>query len=265
MSIFKKIYEDFFKKSRLGNYEELLKSAKDKGYQMLGIFDFYTLVKSGESLTNKRIIINRHDIDTSPKVARKMFQIEKKVFGKNGSSTYYFRDSTTDTKLIKEIESYGYETGYHYESIANFIKKKRNASPLFLNNNLEDIKNLFSLELNKYKKKTNTLSRTVASHGDFINVKIGIPNYSLLADCDLRTNNNIVAEAYDEIISKNIQKRYADHILERTFVKTVCENLDCNVVMILTHPRNWKVDFIENIKANFSRLFWGVRFHFFKH
>ena len=104
MKINVRLYEDYWKKSRLKDYQNMLEYAKKNGYEMAGILDFYTMVENGKLSKDfydgdKKLLINRHDIDTSPKVARKMFEIEKQVYGKNASATYYFRDSTVDTRL----------------------------------------------------------------------------------------------------------------------------------------------------------------------
>ena len=93
LNIRTRIYEDYLKKSRLNEYAKLLTTAKNEGYKMLSIIDFYRFIKGGTAIGEK-ILINRHDIDTSPNVAAKMFEIEKSIYGQNGSSTYYFRDCT---------------------------------------------------------------------------------------------------------------------------------------------------------------------------
>jgi len=121
--MFNRIYEDYFKRSRLDNYYNLLNKAKNSGYHMVGILDFFKMIDS-PGWEKEKILINRHDIDTSPAVARRMFEIEKQVYGKEGSATYYFRRKTIDKRLIEEIEDFGYETGFHYETIANYAKKK---------------------------------------------------------------------------------------------------------------------------------------------
>lgn len=123
MGLKNRIYEDYFKKSRLPEYKKILETARENDYKMVGILDFYNIMKDDPEILEKRkVLINRHDIDTSPKVARKLFNIEKEVYGHEGSATYYFRESTIDKKLISDIEAYGYETGYHYEQLATFEK-----------------------------------------------------------------------------------------------------------------------------------------------
>ena len=124
MGLKRRIYEDYFKKSRLPGYRRTLQAAKDNGYQMVGVLDFARITRSGKP-TGQKIYINRHDIDTSPKVAAEMFEIEKEIYGKDGCATYYFRDITTDKRLIKEIDAYGYETGYHYEELAAYAKEHK--------------------------------------------------------------------------------------------------------------------------------------------
>ena len=49
MKLSQRIYEDYFKKSRLPKYKEVLTLAKENGYKMVGIMDFYNLVASGET------------------------------------------------------------------------------------------------------------------------------------------------------------------------------------------------------------------------
>ena len=120
MRLKQRIYEDYLKPCRLPEYKAVLEYFRDAGYRMVGILELYKMV-TGNGVSGK-VFVNRHDIDTSPKVARAMFEIEKFVYGHNGSATYYFRNSTIDKKLIADIENYGYETGYHYEELATYEK-----------------------------------------------------------------------------------------------------------------------------------------------
>jgi len=260
MVFFKKIYEDFLKASRLNQYKKLLQNAKNKGYKMMGILDFYNHISNNNQIIDK-ILINRHDIDTSPKTARKMFEIEKSVYGNLGSSTFYFRDKTTDLKLINDIENFGYETGYHYETISNYDKKNYLGKVDLLKDKFNDIEEEFEKEFESYKRKTKTESLTISSHGDFVNVFLNFQNYELLKNnIELRKRNNIVVEAYDECINKYVEKRFADQVLIEKFCDTVNQNLDCNVVLILTHPRQWKKDILWNIKDNIIRIIEGIKY-----
>ena len=48
MKLSQRIYEDYFKKDRLPKYREVLTIAKENGYSMVGILDFYNLIASGQ-------------------------------------------------------------------------------------------------------------------------------------------------------------------------------------------------------------------------
>lgn len=82
-----------------------------------------------------------------------MFNIEKKVYGKAGNSTFCFRDSTLDVSLINDIEVYGYETGYHYEELATFEKNKKYRDASFIREHLPEIRQQFEKDFYRYKKQ----------------------------------------------------------------------------------------------------------------
>lgn len=260
LKIYKRLYEDYFKKSRLKNYEKLLIAARNNGYKMVSIIDFYNIVSERALDKTDRFLINRHDIDTSPKVAKKMFEIEQKVYGKQGSATYYFRKSTYDIDLIKAIDSYGYEIGYHYEEIATFEKKKKLRSIAAIKNCFPEIKKMFLNNLETFRKETGCKILSIASHGDFVNVKLNYQNNELLKEPDIRKQSGILVEAYDDIIENSSHHRYADQKLLERFTDAVIEDFSrkTSAILLLTHPRNWEVDICANTKDNILRLFEGV-------
>lgn len=263
MGLKNKIYEDYFKKSRLPEYKKILEMARENDYRMVGILDFYNMMKENPKLLEKqRILINRHDIDTSPKVAREFFNIEKNVYGHDGSATYYFRESTIDKKLISDIEAYGYETGYHYEQLATFEKKHKLKNVERILEHLPEMREQFRKDLVEYRKKTNTASVTVASHGDFVNTKYDLQSVEILKDTKLRKELKIIVEAYDDDIEGYLDERFADHILVADFgtevVRAISDGSNC--VLMLTHPRNWKVDVLSNTKENMKRLVEGISY-----
>ena len=262
MKILYRLYEDYFKKSRLPQYENLLRYAKEHRYQVVGVLEFFDLVNDNKINNNSRIIINRHDIDTSPKVARKMFLIEKKVLGQEGSSTFYFRNSTLNVELIKEIEQSGYETGYHYEDVAAYTKKKGLKNRESILKELPAIREQFKRSLSNYRAITGTESATVASHGDFINTRYDIQSVEILKDISLRKELGILVEAYDNSICSLVNERFADQVLLAGFSNKVVESINNNVpcIMMLTHPRNWEVDVWANTVENFVRLFEDLRY-----
>ena len=257
MRLKQRIYEDYFKPSRLPEYRAVLECFKDAGYRMVGILEWYGMVAAGGGLD--KVFINRHDIDTSPKVAREMFEIEKSVYGRDGSATYYFRNSTVEKKLIADIENYGYETGYHYEELATYEKSHKLKNVEKMGAALPECRKMFLEDIKRFREETGSRCLTVASHGDFINTKYKIQNVEILGDKNTREQAGIVVEAYDKVVTQPIEARYADQMLLGKFSEEVKKGIaeKHNVIMTLTHPRNWKVDALANTLDNFGRLWQG--------
>ncbi len=260
MRLKQRIYEDYLKPSRLPEYKAVLECFKDAGYRMVGILDFYKMVTEGG--VNGKVFVNRHDIDTSPRVAIEMFEIEKSVYGHDGTATYYFRDSTVDKKLIADIENYGYEIGYHYEELATYEKSHKLKNVEKMRAALPECRKMFLEDIKRFRKETGSRCLTVASHGDFINTKYKIQNVEILADSDIRTKAGVVVEAYDQEVTQPIKARYADQVLLGRFPDEVKKGIadGNNVVMTLTHPRNWKVDFLANTLDNVERFWQGWKY-----
>ena len=127
-----RLYNDYIMPNRYKEYEELIKKFQVNNYEFICVKDYKKLE---ENVTKKYIII-RHDIDSDISIARKMFEIEKRLGVK---STYYFRLCTIDKKLIKDIDSYGSEVGYHYEELAQFCKENKRISKQFAEEHLAEI------------------------------------------------------------------------------------------------------------------------------
>lgn len=80
MDIKKRLYNDFFRPSKEDDYERILKTAKDYGYE------FHTLLSLenyGGNSQKQKCLLLRHDIDTADfKILKKMLFLEKKVWSK---------------------------------------------------------------------------------------------------------------------------------------------------------------------------------------
>jgi hypothetical protein len=74
----------------------------------------------------------------------------------------------------------------------------------------ESIKTDFKNNFNKIKQQIGYKIRSVASHGDFIKRKLGIYNYEILFDKNLRANLGIYVEAYDDILFRNFDVYICD-------------------------------------------------------
>lgn len=256
--IFKRLYDDIFRPTRLPLYEKMMEQVMVHGYQSITIFDYFVLIQNNAIDINSKFLIIRHDIDTDPKTARELFLIEKKYGIK---STYYYRLKTASEDTIREILMHGGEVGYHYEEIATYAKKYKIKSIGDNNRHIEDIQNLFQTNFEYFKRKYQTESRTVASHGDFINKKLKYPNYNLLNDSDFRKRLNILVEAYDDSFMKNVTCRISDLgkidkiWTPRSFFDALASNE--HVLYVLIHPRQWHTRIASNIKENWTRFIEG--------
>lgn len=76
MRLNERFFEGFFKKSRLKDYKDIIASAYEAAYKMYSVRGYGHLVAYGQEPTGK-VLINRHDVDSSCKVERMMFDIDE--------------------------------------------------------------------------------------------------------------------------------------------------------------------------------------------
>jgi hypothetical protein len=255
-----RIYEDFLMPSRLGEYEQLLKCALEHEYHTYSILQFWKITEGGKKLPPGNVLIIRHDIDTDVTTAEQMWNIENAL---HVTSTYYFRLSTLDIQLMKRIEEAGSEASYHYEELAAICKRDRLRTPDEVQSRLHDIRELFSQNLKQLRERTGLPMRSVASHGDFINRKLGIRNVLILQDTNFRKEVDIDVEAYDGSAMNLVESQYTD-IPYPMFWKpsdpmSAFKN-NVRVVYILVHPRHWRTAIIENLTDDIRRLYEQIRY-----
>ncbi len=259
MAIFNRIYSDYLLPSRLKEYDSLLQEANTNGYLHVTISHFYSLIQKGELSAEQKYFIHRHDIDTDVSTARAMFEIEKK----NGvKSSWYFRRSTFDIELMKEIHNYGSEVGYHYEELSDFCKKHRMKSVDKVKENYEAIRALFKENFIDLEKRCGFKINSIASHGDFVNRKLGLPNHSFV-NKSLLQELDIDFECYDDILLKNYQNILSDTIYPRFYKpQNPLQLIDEGKIRIylLSHPRHWRKAIWINTVDNIQRFIEGIRY-----
>lgn len=258
--ILRRMYSDFLLPSRLEEYKNLIINALTNNYSVISVEQFYEIGVMDKQADNAKYLVLRHDIDTDVTTARMFFEIEKKL---EVHSSFYFRLSTIDLDLMREINLYGSEVSYHFEEIASYAKyyKIRNREQIY--SNMLEIQEIFSSNLKNLRKHTGLPMRIVAAHGDFVNRKLRIPNYEILLDLEFRRNNNIKLEVYDESIMKHVTSRHSDTGYPKFWDSgSPIESIGNGspVIYVLTHPRHWRTNIKENIKNNFGRLFEGLNY-----
>jgi hypothetical protein len=256
--IIRRIKNDYFLKNRIEEYEFLIRKALDKGFEILPHSKFYELVKN-KQLNNRKILMIRQDIDTNPNYCKHWLRVEKKY---NIHTSYYFRLCTINIPIMKEIIEYGSDCGYHYEELATYAKrfKLKNSDSIELN--LQNIKNEFNINLKEIESRLGSKITYIASHGDFANRKLKIPNHYFV-DRSLLDSNGLVFEAYDREFLEN----YDINIMDAggpLFYNGPISQLDAldnyNVIHLLIHPRHWKSSFYWSTYENLKRLIQGIKY-----
>lgn len=241
-SVKRRLYADFFHPSKETDYEKIIKTAKERGYEFHTVLSFENVLKEGID-KDKKYLILRRDIDTADfKILRKFHEIEKKY---GARSTSYFRWNTINRTLMVDIEKWVGESSYHYEEVA--IER------------MEEIRNLFIANIKKFRKKTGMSCITVASHGDYVNTKFQFQNKELMDD-RVRKENDIIREAYDHEHMSALICRIADQVEGDNTTAKVIEALEREekVLEVLTHPRQWNSPLWVNLKEEIVRICKGL-------
>jgi len=251
-----RIYSDYFMPSRLSEYERIIKSLIENGYEHITVRDYNYRLKNN-LLENKKYFINRHDIDTDVATAKEFFKIEKKY---NVKASYYFRLSTLDFNFMKEIESYGSEASYHFEEIATFAKKYHIKSKYEIIKRLDEIKKEFIKNFQIIENRIGVKLKTVCSHGDFANRKLQIINNEITKDYNLRKELGIECETYDKDIMDSFDIYVSDQPYPKFYIpKPIFEYIgNKNIICMLSHPRQWNTNWFCNTKENLKRIYEGL-------
>lgn len=253
-----RLYSDYFMPSRLPAYEHFIVAARDLGYAQTSVRDFFNSVSNGAAHDDRKVIVHRHDIDTDLRTARKLFELEKKYQIK---STFYFRLSTLDFRLMREIEDYGSEASYHYEELASFAKKNGIRDAAGIQAWMPEIRATFAENFRSIERRLGCKMTTVASHGDFANRRLKLNNTELLNDQHLRDSCGIRCEAYDQLLLQSFDFYVADRPHPKYYHPSPPDDAlgKYRRICFLTHPRQFETNWIENTKDNLFRFYEGAR------
>ncbi len=241
----------------MSEYYSILEYALQKGYCCIGVEEFYLNLEEYTD-DDKKYFINRHDIDTDPLTAERMFEIEKQLGVK---SSFYFRLSTWDDLLIESVLNYGSEVGYHYEEIASYCKDEK-IGKATIGDHMPKIQERFKRNVALLESQSGMKIKSIASHGDFINRKIGVANHELineevLKNCEIEFECYApkLLKAYSVIISDTSYPLYfhPKHPIDAINDKN-------KIVYLLTHPRHWYSSWYYTSRENLVRFVEGIRY-----
>jgi hypothetical protein len=255
-----RLYADFAMPCRLEEYRRLLLSARESGYEIVSVAKAWSLVGESARTPGRKLFVLRHDVDTGIRTARRMWEIDRSV-GALGS--YFFRLSTRDVELMREVHHGGAEASYHYEEIATEAKRLGLRSAEEVHRIMPEIRKLFRRNLESLRRDSGAPMTIVASHGDWVNRRLGIANWELLKDRDFRRQVGIELEVYDEEFRGQLRNRHSDRSYPRFWERdSPFHALEAGVpiVSVLVHPRHWRVDRRDNLREDVGRLVEELRF-----
>jgi len=258
MTLFQRLYADYLMPGRWAEYRAVLAAAKAAGYRFV-LHQEAREVLAARGAGDGPLFFLRHDIDTDVPLARTMFAIERAL---GVRSTYYFRRCTADVELMREVAGSGCEVGYHYEEIADHAKARRLHARDAVLAELEPIRAAFLANLRAFEAALGGKVRTVASHGDFANRQLGLPNHVLMDD-RVRAEGGIELEAYDDILGGQLGFRTSDKPYPELWKPASplgAIEQGVPVVLALVHPRFWARAPLARVREDFGRLLEGVRY-----
>jgi len=236
-----KLFIKYLKNNRIKEYENIIKKALENDYQVIGLRD-YVLKNYDE---NMKLFILRHDVDHFSDGTKMMLEVEKKYGVK---SSFYFRNSTFEPKLMKEIEEYGSEASLHFEPIADFVKANgiRNKDELYVIQDWQErCLEILRCNIERFRKLLNIPCITIASHGEYENSLVQTPNNYLTEDISTYDYLGIKLEAYNKKMIEKVTCYISDVPLEITdgykYGTTPFEAIKNNkkIIMFLSHPNHW--------------------------
>lgn len=272
-TIEKRFYHDYLLPPQFDRYERILSAAKEHGYSFETVSSFDRVIAErnqahGETVSpaaspagadGKKYLILRRDVDTPAfSVCRSLLELERKY---GARCSYFFRLSTLDRDLAREVEDAGGEASYHYEEIASWALRRHLRTREAALAELPEIRALFLKNLENFRRVTGLPCTAVASHGDFVNRRLKLANTEILQDPELRRRAGILREAYDGEQARYVTCRIADQGNSR-FMEESLAAIDRGeaVIYLLTHPRQWKAAPLVNTRDNLIRGISGLRF-----
>ena len=247
-----RLYSDYLMPSRLRHYEALLQQARHEGYRQTSVRAWLASLRGGRA-GGGRVLVHRHDIDTDLATARRMFALEQKH---GVRASYYFRLSTLDFGLMRDIERYGSEASYHYEEIATYAKQAHLKHPDQVRQRMDEIRAQFEQNFHRIEERLGSKIQTVASHGDFANRRLGMINCELLDDPALRARCGIVCESYDPELLSSFDVYISDRPHPQYFYPMPPQAAlgTHRRICLLTHPSQWRTNWAESSRHNLRRL-----------
>ncbi|MDA7686222.1 hypothetical protein N8754_01510 [Candidatus Pelagibacter sp.] len=243
---------------RIKLYKKFLIHGLNNGYKFCSVFDS---IEELNKKTNKLICL-RHDVDEISPGTLKIAKVENEL---GLTSTYYFRCSTIQKKVIDEIKLMGHEVSYHYETISEYIIENniKSINEFSTKNYLIPCQELLKKKLDKFRRKYNVECKTICSHGARENSIFKKSNATLFDDIkNLKDILEIDLECYDKNYLSHWNAYVSDCPVEYNSGFRYGEDPyflinKKNRFIFLSHPNHWSFSFGKRIKRIIKLLIIG--------
>jgi len=230
--------------NRLKAYRYYVNMALEHGYLVEPLETFYK-----HCTEEGKHFVLRHDVDHPGKSTRKMFECEK-VLGVK--STYYFRKSTVDKPLIDEMIAAGFEVGFHFETVADYIEENKITDKRDID--FEGCKARLKRDIEQFEEMIGHKINSICSHGAPANTRLCISNNSI-TEAGIPDNCTVEFEAYSKKMYKCVDCHIMDGRLRLNYgfsykdtpVSAIEDNK--NNIVFLTHPNHWWLSGVARIKV----------------
>lgn len=240
----------YLQNDRISEYYNIIRDAKENDYQVISLRDYI----ENRYDKSKKLFILRHDVDHFSSGTNMMFEVEKKH---KVTSSFYFRNTTYDSKLMKEIEEYGSEASLHFEPIADFVKANpdiKNREELFKTDFQEKCLGILKADLDRFRLLCDIPCITIASHGEYENRLVETPNNFLTENVSVYDYLGIKMEAYNKEMIDKVTCYISDAPIEINggfnYGVTPLEAIENSepFIMFLSHPNHWHYSRFKQLK-----------------
>ena len=241
-----RVFRDYLQPERLADFDRLLGRAAELGYGTVP----HSVFAAGGRARSGRTLLLRHDVDSDVRRARRMWEIERRA-GVAGS--WFFRRSTWDVPLMRELAGAGCDVGYHYEELATLIRERGAASAPAARRLVPEARERLRQSLGRLRAASGLPLDVLASHGDFANRAVDVANVELLDDPAFRAELGVRLEAYD--VAPGVDARATDAGGSWWPADPVAALAGgAGVVEVLVHPRAWGAAPLVNARLDLARL-----------
>jgi hypothetical protein len=258
VSVATRVYRDYLQRERLAEFRRLVARALELGYETTTLSAFAERAAARDPAPRAPLLLLRHDVDSDVQRARRIWELEREL-GVTGS--FFFRRSTWDLPLMRELVAAGCEVGYHYEELATLIKRHGAATAEQARALIGPARRRLRESLAELRAGSGLTLDVLASHGDFANRAVDVSNVELLADAAFRAEIGVRLEAYD--VEPHVDVRCTDgagpRLWEPQDPKPALES-GARVVELLVHPRAWGGAPAANARIDLERALDGARY-----